>query len=109
MANVSSAVEIETRTGRVLSIALQGVADDQSVNVGTLLITKEKAIDEIIRRGSHVSHPTPIGTSIVARNPVAVHSCRSCRGAVALQNSSGTMSEMAPFPTTAPTLGTAAV
>src|SRR3954453_12247979 len=37
MANVSSAVEIETRTGRVLSIALQGVADDQSVNVGTLL------------------------------------------------------------------------
>lgn len=38
MANVSVAVEIETRIERDLSIAFQGVADDQSVNVGTLLI-----------------------------------------------------------------------
>src|SRR5665213_2968314 len=37
MANVSVAVEIETRTGHDLSIAFQGVADDQSANVGTLL------------------------------------------------------------------------
>ena len=37
MANVSVAVEIETRIERDLSIAFQGVADDQSVNVGTLL------------------------------------------------------------------------
>jgi hypothetical protein len=37
MANVSVAVEIETRTKHDLSIAFQGVADDQSVNVGTLL------------------------------------------------------------------------
>jgi hypothetical protein len=39
MANVSVAVEIETRTEHVLSIAFQGVADDQSANVGTLLIS----------------------------------------------------------------------
>ena len=38
MANVSVAVEIETRIERDLSIAFQGVADDQSVNVGTLLV-----------------------------------------------------------------------
>jgi hypothetical protein len=37
MANVSVAVEIETRTEHVLSIAFQGVTYDQSVNVGTLL------------------------------------------------------------------------
>ena len=37
MANVSVTVEIETRTERDLSNAFQGVADDQSVNVGTLL------------------------------------------------------------------------
>jgi hypothetical protein len=41
MVNVRGAVEIETRTGHVLSIAFQGVADDQSVNVGTLLTTKD--------------------------------------------------------------------
>jgi hypothetical protein len=38
MANVSVAVEIETRTEHDLSTVLQGVADDQSVNVGTLVI-----------------------------------------------------------------------
>jgi hypothetical protein len=43
MANVSVAVEIETRTGHDLSIAFQGVADDQSANVGTLLISTNKA------------------------------------------------------------------
>jgi hypothetical protein len=37
MANVSVAVEIETRTEHDLSTVLQGVADDQSVNVGTLV------------------------------------------------------------------------
>jgi hypothetical protein len=37
MANDSGVVEIETRTEHGLSIALQGVADDQPVNVGTLL------------------------------------------------------------------------
>jgi hypothetical protein len=37
MANVSVAVEIETRTEHVFSIAFQGVTYDQSVNVGTLL------------------------------------------------------------------------
>src|SRR5450759_3665232 len=37
MANVSVAVEIETRTEHDLSTVLQGVADDQSVNVGTLI------------------------------------------------------------------------
>jgi hypothetical protein len=46
MANVSVAVEIETRTEHDLSIAFQGVADDQSVNVGTPLvfIVKSKSI-----------------------------------------------------------------
>jgi len=39
MANVSVAVEIETRTEHDLSTVLQGVADDQSVNVGTLVIS----------------------------------------------------------------------
>jgi hypothetical protein len=38
MANVSVAVEIETRTEHDLSTVLQGVADDQSVNVGTLVV-----------------------------------------------------------------------
>jgi len=33
----ASQFKIETRTERDLSIAFQGVADDQSVNVGTLL------------------------------------------------------------------------
>jgi hypothetical protein len=37
MANVSVAVEIETRTEHDLLTVLQGVADDQSVNVGTLV------------------------------------------------------------------------
>jgi hypothetical protein len=37
MENVSVAVEIETRTEHDLSTVLQGVADDQSVNVGTLV------------------------------------------------------------------------
>src|SRR5450830_633874 len=37
MANVSVAVEIETRTEHDLSTVLQGVADDQSVSVGTLV------------------------------------------------------------------------
>jgi hypothetical protein len=40
MANVSVAVEIETRTEHDLSTVLQGVADDQSVNVGTLVMLK---------------------------------------------------------------------
>ena len=43
MANVSVAVEIETRIERDLSIAFQGVADDQSVNVGTLLVRRDKS------------------------------------------------------------------
>jgi hypothetical protein len=37
VANVSVAVEIETRIEHDLSTVLQGVADDQSVNVGTLM------------------------------------------------------------------------
>src|SRR5665647_1001158 len=41
MANVSVAVEIETRTEHDLSTVLQGVADDQSVNVGTLVIVNK--------------------------------------------------------------------
>src|SRR5450759_1758741 len=42
MANVSVAVEIETRTEHDLSTVLQGVADDQSVNVGTLVSSDMK-------------------------------------------------------------------
>jgi hypothetical protein len=37
MANVSVAVEIETRIKHDLSITFQAVASDQSLNVGTLL------------------------------------------------------------------------
>ena len=46
MANVSVAVEIETRIERDLSIAFQGVADDQSVNVGTLLRASIKEMSQ---------------------------------------------------------------
>jgi hypothetical protein len=42
MANVSVEVEIETRTEHDLSTVLQGVADDQSVNVGTLVAPSMK-------------------------------------------------------------------
>jgi hypothetical protein len=48
MANVSVAVEIETRIERDLSIAFQGVADDQSVNVGTLLMPARRAQPSLI-------------------------------------------------------------
>jgi ABC-type uncharacterized transport system involved in gliding motility auxiliary subunit len=49
MANVSVAVEIETRTEHDLSTVLQGVADDQSVNVGTLVTEQLSATRRIIR------------------------------------------------------------
>jgi len=37
MANISGAVQIETKKNHELSISLQSVAGDQSLNVGTLV------------------------------------------------------------------------
>jgi hypothetical protein len=43
MANISAAVQIETRTEHELSNQFQSVMGDQSFNVGTLLILAVKA------------------------------------------------------------------
>src|SRR4051794_23051470 len=69
MANVSSAVEIETRTGRVLSIALQGVADDQSVNVGTLLKGIKFSVSAADTADAHYCHISCSTTEMLSLFP----------------------------------------
>lgn len=70
MANVSVAVEIETRIERDLSIAFQGVADDQSVNVGTLLIVDRKK-DMIVSGGFNI-YPREIEDVLSSHPDVAM-------------------------------------
>jgi hypothetical protein len=49
MANVSVAVEIETRIKHDLSIVFQAVASDQTLNVGTLLTSIQLSAIRVLR------------------------------------------------------------